>query len=333
MQLERILVIGSNSFSGATFVALALSRGHTVVGVSRSAEPNPVFLPYRWQEPRGTGEFSFRQMDLNERAEEIAQLAQDLGLTHVVNFAAQSMVAESWLTPADWYRTNVLANVRLHERLRRWSGLVRYLHVSTPEVYGNCQGVVDENAPYNPSTPYAASRAACDMHLMTFHRHHGFPVVFTRASNVYGPGQQLYRILPRAMLCARLGRRLPLHGGGHSTRAFTHARDVATATMDVLLRGQAGSVYHVSSDRFVSIRDLVKRVAQRMDVAFEDLVEDVSDRPAKDAAYLLDCGKLRRETGWAPELDLEAGMEDVAAWVDRNLTLLRQLPDQYVHKP
>jgi dTDP-glucose 4,6-dehydratase len=128
--------------------------------------------------------------------------------THVVNFAAQGMVAESWLKPEDWYETNVVANVMLHDRLRKISSLQKYVHVGTPEVYGSTAGLIPESRNYNPSTPYAASRAACDLHLQTFIRQYNFPAVFTRAANVFGPGQQLYRIVPRTLLFLALGRKL-----------------------------------------------------------------------------------------------------------------------------
>ena len=193
-----------------------MSEGHEVVGVSRSDELNPVFLPYHWGPAERLKKFSFLRMDLNEKAEEIGRLAREQNLAWVANFAAQSMVAESWLTPVHWYQTNVVANVRLHEELRKWDGLKKYLHVTTPEVYGSCSGVVREDAPFNPSTPYAASRAACDLHLMTFFKRYNFPVVFTRAANVYGPGQQLYRIVPRAALFSRLQKKLPRRRSFHA---------------------------------------------------------------------------------------------------------------------
>lgn len=328
-----ILVIGSNSYTGATFVAHALARGHEVVGVSRSEELHPAFLPYRWGSPEKLKGFSFLQLDLNEKAEAIARLARDRNLPYVANFAAQSMVAESWLTPVHWYQTNVVANVRLHEELRKWEGLQKYLHVTTPEVYGSCSGVVKEDAPFNPSTPYAASRAACDLHLLTFFKRYGFPVVFTRAANVYGPGQQLYRIVPRAALFSRLGKKLPLHGGGHSTRAFIHGDDVAAASLAALEKGRAGETYHLSTERFISIRDLVKMVAERSGSSFEKLVEITEDRPGKDAAYLLDASKAKQDLQSVPRVDLEAGVDSVIAWIGRNLEVLKTLPDHYIHKP
>jgi len=314
-------------------VAHALARGHEVVGVSRSDELNPVFLPYRWGPADSLKRFSFLRMDLNEKAEEIARLARVRNLGYVANFAAQSMVAESWLTPVHWYQTNVVANVRLHEELRKWDGLKKYLHVTTPEVYGSCSGVVKEDARFNPSTPYAASRAACDLHLMTFFKRYQFPVVFTRAANVYGPGQQLYRILPRAALFARTGKKLPLHGGGHSTRAFIHGEDVASASLAILEKGTPGEVYHLSTDRFISIRDLVAMVAQKMGTTFEKLAEVTEDRPGKDAAYLLDSAKAKKEFSWAPRVALEEGVDSVIRWIEKNLSVLRGLPDHYIHKP
>ena len=310
-----------------------MSEGHEVVGVSRSDELNPVFLPYRWGPAERLKKFSFLRMDLNEKAEEIGRLAREQNLAWVANFAAQSMVAESWLTPVHWYQTNVVANVRLHEELRKWDGLKKYLHVTTPEVYGSCSGVVREDAPFNPSTPYAASRAACDLHLMTFFKRYNFPVVFTRAANVYGPGQQLYRIVPRAALFSRLQKKLPLHGGGHSTRAFIHGKDVAAASLAILDRGQSGQVYHLSTDRFIAIRDLVAMIAQKTGSSFEKLAEVTEDRPGKDAAYLLDSTRAKQELSWAPAVDLEAGVDSVIRWIDQNLATLRTLPDHYIHKP
>ena len=328
-----ILVIGSNSYTGAAFTAHALSQGYEVVGVSRSEELDPVFLPYRLGPADSLKRFSFLRMDLNEKAEEIAHLAQERNLSFVANFAAQSMVAESWLTPVHWYQTNVVANVRLHEELRKWDGLKKYLHVTTPEVYGSCSGVVKEDAPFNPSTPYAASRAASDLHLMTFYKRYNFPVVFTRAANVYGPGQQLYRIVPRATLFSRIGKKLPLHGGGHSTRAFIHGDDVAAASMAILKEGTPGEVYHLSTDRFISIRDLVAMVAQKTGTTFEKLAEVTEDRPGKDAAYLLDSSKAKKQFSWSPKIRLEEGVESVVRWIDGNLSTLRGLPDHYIHKP
>lgn len=323
------LVIGSNSFSGAGFVRHLLAKGHPVIGISRSDEPHRALLPYRWDNNAG---FRFQRLDLNNDLAAIVALLERERPPYVVNFAAQSMVAESWANPDHWFMTNVVSTVRLHDRLRTMSFLERYVHVTTPEVYGNTSGDVKEDAPFNPSTPYAVSRAAADMSLRAFHTAYGFPVVYTRAANVYGAGQQLYRIVPRTILNARLGRKLQLHGGGTSERSFIHVMDVADATYRIARDGRNGEAYHISTLRMVSIRGLVEMICAHLGVRFNDVVEVVGERLGKDAAYRLDSSKLRSELGWTDQVSLEEGIAEVAAWVDRYLDELAKMPASYIHK-
>lgn len=300
--------------------------------MSRSDPPTMPFLPYAWNGASSSRRFTFERLDLNLDTDVMIERIGDFRPEYVVNFAAQSMVAESWLYPEQWYQTNVVANVRLHDKLRRFDFIRRYVHVSTPEVYGNCTGRVTESAPFNPSTPYAASRAACDLHLLTFFKNYQFPVAFTRAANVYGPGQQLYRIIPRTILFIASGRKLQLHGGGRSVRSFIHANDVADATMRVARDGRSGDVYHLSTGEYVSIRQVVERICSKMGVMFEDVAEVVGDRPGKDAAYLLDSTKAREELGWTDSVSLDEGIDETIAWVKANLMELKQAPQDYIHK-
>jgi dTDP-glucose 4,6-dehydratase len=329
---EKAVVLGSNSFSGSHFVDYLLGQGLDVLGISRSPELSPVFLPYLWHE-RNAGHFRFEQLDLNRDAARTAECIGDFKPDYVVNFVAQGMVAESWLHPEHWYQTNIVGNVQLHDRLRQFDFLKRYVHVSTPEIYGSCSGNVTEEAPFNPSTPYAASRAGCELHLRTFIKNYRFPVVFTRSANVFGPGQQLYRIIPRTILYILLGRKLPLHGGGHSVRSFIHIRDVADGTLRVARKGENGEAYHFSTTRNISIRKLVEMICDLMGAKFEDVVEVVGDRPGKDEAYLLDSSKARTRLGWKDEVELEAGIQETIAWVRDNVDALKEQSLDYVHKP
>jgi dTDP-glucose 4,6-dehydratase len=335
----KILVIGSNSFSGSHFVAEALRNGHQVWGVSRSPEPEPVFLPYRWSES-STGEplanddnYSFAAVDLNTQLDTLLQLIDRVQPAVVVNFAAQGMVAESWLNPTHWYKTNVVAQVALHDALRQKSFLQKYVHVTTPEVYGSTDGSwIKENTHFAPSTPYAVSRAACDLHLLSFHKAYGFPVVFTRAANVYGPGQQLYRIIPRAMLSARTSQPMQLHGGGHSERSFIHIHDVVRATLQLALEAEPGSTWHLSTREAISIRALVESICERCGVPFAAVVQESGDRLGKDQSYLLDSSAMRERFGWSDQTSLTDGLSDTLDWVDCNLDRLKTLPWTYQHK-
>jgi len=330
---EKVFVIGTNSFTGASFVDYLLAQGCDIIGCSRSAEAHRVFLPYKWTQAAAPGRFRFLQLDLNHDTDRMADAIADFQAPYVVNFAAQSMVAESWLFPDQWYTTNVVANVRLHEKLRKFSFLKKYVHVSTPEVYGSCSGNVTESAPFNPSTPYAASRAACDLHLMTFFKNYKFPVAITRAANVYGPGQQLYRIIPRTVFFIKSGRTLQLHGGGHSVRSFIHARDVAEATWRIAQNSAPGETWHLSTGLYLPIRELVERICRRMGADFSKVVQIVGDRPGKDAAYLLDSSKARAVLGWKDNISLDQGIDETVAWVEANFADLKNQACDYIHKP
>ena len=327
----KIAVLGSNSFSGASFSDYALEQGAEVIGISRSAEPHRVFLPYRW-----TGRdsaFRFHALDLNHHLDEIADLIARERPQYVVNFAAQSMVGESWANPDHWFMTNAVSTVRLHERLRHFDFMDRYVHITTPEVYGSTSGFIREDQPFNPSTPYAVSRAAGDMSLRSYHAAYGFPVIYTRAANVYGPGQQLYRIIPRTILFAKLGRKLSLHGGGHSSRSFIHIADVSDATWRVMTRGATGEAFHISTRDIVTIRELVEQICERLGVRFVDAVEVVGERTGKDAAYMLDSTKIRDTLGWTDRIDLNSGLDMCIKWVNDNFDELKSQPMNYVHKP
>jgi len=331
-QKMRIAIVGSNSFSGAHFASYALGEGHEVFGLSRSPEPHNLFLPYKWCENRDH-HFEFLQADLNEQLSLALDSINNFAPDVVVNFAAQSMVGQSWERPQDWYQTNVVTLSRLINGLQSVKSLGKYVHITTPEVYGSTPDWISENENFAPSTPYAVSRAAGDMHLLALHRATGFPVVFTRAANVYGPGQQLYRIIPKAALSARLGRELPLHGGGTSRRSFIHINDVADATLRVTQAGTPGETYHISTDEVVSISNVVARVFEIAGVDSMPFVSPAEDRVGKDSGYFLNSSKIRREMGWNPEIGLEEGLRSVIDWVTDNIDALESLPTEYIHRP
>ncbi len=327
---EKMAVIGSNSFSGSHFVDHVLGEGLETIGFSRSQEPHPVFLPFR---QRKAAPYRFYQLDLNHDLPEIMDKINAFRPDYVVNFAAQSMVAESWQHPEHWFQTNTVATIKFHDQLRRADYLKKYVHISTPEVYGTCEGLVKENTRYCPSTPYAVSRAAADMSLMSFYKAYDFPVAFTRAANVYGPGQQLHRIIPRTILFFLIGRKLQLHGGGHSVRSFIHIRDVADGTLRVARKAPSSGIYHFSTSRNISIRALVELIAEQMNVDFDESVDIVGERLGKDSAYLLDSTKAKETLGWKDQISLEQGIEETIAWVKDNLDVLREQPFDYIHKP
>jgi len=329
-KIDRLLVLGSTSFGGGCLVDLALNKGLTVFGASRSDEPHPVLRPY--SDNANLARFRFDRIDLNHHLDRLLDLIDEHRPDAIVDFAGQGMVAPSWEAPEQWYQTNIVAKVRLHKALVERPFVQAYVRISTPEVYGDHDGRLTESAPLSPSTPYAVSHAAIDMSLMAFYRYYGMPVILTRFANFYGPGQQLYRIVPRTALCALGSGRLTLDGGGTSIRAFVHGRDVAAAVLAVLESGRLGQTYHFSTEEFVSIRELVETIAEFAGVAVPSFCSDGPERPGKDSAYVMDSGKARDELGWRPRTELMTGLKETFDWVAGSFDVLRSLPSQYVHR-
>lgn len=326
-----VLVIGSNSFSGADFIDLLLETGrYSVLGVSRSPENSEVFIPYK---KRKRANFSFEQIDLNKDMRRLTALLDDKKPEYIVNFAAQSEVGPSWETPWEWFQTNAVALTRLADALKGRKHLKRYVHISSPEVYGTCEGSVREDAPLNPTTPYAASKAAGDLSLFTYVKNFGLPLVMIRATNVYGAHQQLFKIIPRSVINLKLGKTIELHGGGTAVKSYIHIRDVSRGELLAMEHGDNGLIYHFSPDHGVEVREVVRVICAKLGKRFDDVTKTVAERLGQDKAYIIDSARARTTLGWKPETSLESGIDGVVLWVDQYWDEMRKLPLAYVHKP
>lgn len=325
----KILILGSNSFSGSSFVNfLHRKTDHEIFCISRSPEPILSLSPHKWHKKK----YSFFSYHLVDNFEEIVTLIKKIKPKMIFNYASQSMVAESWLYPDDWFNTNTLFTIKLHNILKDFDFLDRYIHISTPEVYGNCEGKINENYPYNPTTPYAVSRAASDMSLKTFNEAYKFPFVGTRAANVYGPGQQLYRIIPKTIISILKNKKIPLHGGGKSDRSFIYIDDVSNATLILSKHGEIGNFYHISTNKQITIRNLVELICKKMNVNIEDYIQIDDERLGKDKSYNLSSEKIKKISNWYPEIDLEKGIEFCINWALKYKSELLNSIDYYEHK-
>lgn len=324
-----IAIIGSNSFSGSNFADYCLSRGHDVLAFSRSPESHGVFLKYKTNENKS--KLTFFQKDLNIELDDILQLLSVLKPEYIANFAAQGMVAESWDNPEHWFKTNLVAQVNLHKALVGKSWLKKYLHVGTPEVYGSSLYSpstvypTTEESELVPSTPYAVSRAACDMSLRTFVEQYKFPVVTTRSANVYGSGQQLYRIIPKAIMCGMTGATLPLDGGGKSCRSFVHIQDVCRVSYELLEAGVPGEILNIPGDDYLSIKELVDKISSVAGLKIK--TDEVKERPGKDKHYFLKTSNKMHKF-----INLECGIRETYEWIKDNFHTLKRQSVVYQHK-
>lgn len=327
--MEKVLVIGSNSFSGSHFVDTVLeSTDFQVLGIDRSPEPDDIFLPYK---SRAAGRLKFYDLDVNKDMDKIIGLITQEQVSYIVNYVAQGMVAESWQAPEQWFRTNTLAVASLVNELRKLDFLKKYVQISTNEVYGSCNNA-DENSALNPTTPYASSKAAADMFIQNVIKQFNFPANIVRSTNVYGPGQQLFRIVPRTVIYLKTNKKIPLHGGGRAKKAYLHIKDNCRATLKIMLQGTPGETYNLSPDSNISISDLVKKICDKLGKDFTECTEPIGERTGQDAEYFLDSSKARQELAWKPEITLDQGLGECINWINENWEIVKTLPQEYIHK-
>lgn len=256
---EKFLILGANSFYGRSFSKLVGEHGGEVLTERH---------------------YGLKDCD------------------YIVNFASKSLVAESWDRPEEWVEANAFTFTQLLRKSRRFE-FKKFIHVSTPEVYGSVPFWAYETQGYNPTTPYAVSRAAGDMMLKAFGKAYGLPYIITRTANIYGDGQQDYRIIPKALAHKKSGESLPLHGKGESERSFIHVKDACEATYLLCKEGKVGESYHISTKQKHSIKQVVEMIGCKY--------HEVEDRLGKDEFYLLNSDKLRA-LGWSDTISLEEGL-------------------------
>ena len=326
---KTYLVVGSNCFTGSHIVdALLADPSNRVIGTSRSPEYKDLFQPYK---ARRNAAFEFQRIDSVSEFPKLSALVDAAKPSVVVNVAALSEVALSNERPIEYFEINTLAVVKLCEHLRAKPFLERYVHISSAEILGSTPSPIAEDALFKPSTPYAVSKAAADMHLEVLIKNAKFPATLIRSTNVYGRHQQLFKIIPRCVINLKLGKPIRLEGGGKAMKSFVHVRDVVRGLLASLEKGGPG-VYHFSVESSQTVADVVRAGCEAMGRDFSKTVELAPDRVGQDARYTLDCSKARRELGWAPREDFQKGVREVIDWIEANWDAVRQEPLAYQHK-
>lgn len=326
---KKILIIGSNSFAGSCFINFLLEKNFEVYGCSRRNEIMSSYLLYKRN--KNIKKFTFFSLDINKSITKLVKLINKKKIGFIVNFSAQGMVEESWQNPDHWYQTNVVSQVKLVNELRKIKFIKKYINFSTPEVYGNISSWSNEKTAHNPTTPYAISRSCFDTHLLNLNNYYNFPCIITRTANIYGPGQQLYRIVPKVIMSVLRKKKIPLHGNGNSLRSFIYMEDVCDAIYKILLKGKIGNVYHISTNKMISIKNLVQLILKLMNKKFKENIKIVQERVGKDKYYKLSSKKIRHELSWRDNIDLHQGLNETINWVKKNYKKMYKEKLTYKH--
>jgi len=338
----RVIVTGGAGFIGSALVRhLVLEKGYEVLNVDALTYAG--YLP-SLRDVEGKPNYRFLHAnicDARAMQEAVASFQPD----RIMHLAAESHVDRSITGAADFVQTNVVGTFTLLEAARDyWSRLdadakaaFRLLHVSTDEVYGSlgAAGLFTEDTPYDPSSPYSASKASSDHLAKAWQRTYGLPVVVSNCSNNYGPYHFPEKLIPLTILNALAGERLPVYGKGENVRDWLYVEDHARALDLIVERGRAGETYNVGGRNERRNIDVVRRICAVLDELApsnrprEELIEFVTDRPGHDVRYAIDASKLENELGWRALENFDTGIEKTVRWYLDNDWWWRPLRERY----
>ena len=334
----KILVTGGAGFIGSAVVRLAVARGHAVVNLDAlTYAANLANVAEVADRPL----YAFEQADIRDRAALDRVFARHRP-DAVMHLAAESHVDRSIDGPADFIETNVTGTFNLLESARGyWAGQgrpenFRFHHVSTDEVYGSLgeTGMFTEDTPYDPRSPYSASKAASDHLVRAWGETYGLPVLVTNCSNNYGPFHFPEKLIPVVILRALAGQPIPVYGDGGNIRDWLFVEDHADALLTVLERGALGRTYNIGGANEATNIDLVRMICAELDgvrpegAPHADLITFVPDRPGHDRRYAIDPERIRTELGWRPSVTLEEGIARTVRWYLDNEAWWRPLLDR-----
>ena len=325
---SRVAVIGGDGVFGVHMLKFLLAQPGIgrVLSIGRNQrKPSVYSLDVGQDDPR----FAYYQAHMVHEHDILMRILDEEQPECIINFAALAY-ATSWVDSYRYYDTNVVALARLTEAIRDRPYFRHWMQIGSSEVYGPAvHGPCTETSPANPTSPYAVSKLAGDLHLKTYFDSIGFPMNIIRPSNAYGPGQQLYRLMPRAAFCALTGQSFPLEGGGVAEKSFIHATDLADAVFLIMTRGALGATYNAGTDAAVSIRRIVEMTAAAAGVDFGSFVTLAPGRATEDSRYWLDSSKINVELGWEPRIALETGVEEMITWAREHLDALKLQTQQF----
>ena len=330
------IVTGGSGFIGTNFIRFMLNNGFAerIINLDKfTYAGNPQNLVEYDNDKR----YAFAQGDICDQ-----ELVQELFILHkpdvVVNFAAESHVDRSIDGPSDFIRTNISGTYTLLQKsLRYYQSLTkedqksfRFHHVSTDEVFGslNEDDFFTEETPYDPSSPYSASKAASDHLVRAWHRTYGLPIIISNCSNNYGPFQFPEKLIPLMVLNCLQEKPLPVYGTGENIRDWLFVDDHCDAIHKIIEKGEIGETYNVGGNNEIKNINIVKTICNLLDnirpsenlKSYQELITFVKDRPGHDFRYAIDSSKLQNKLGWSPKETFETGIRKTIEWYLENIT-------------
>jgi dTDP-glucose 4,6-dehydratase len=267
--------------------------------------------------------YSFLKDDIRNESL-LEKLVKDVDV--VVNFAAQSHVDRSIANPKPFLETNIMGTYSILEAVRKHDK--QFIHVSTDEIYGDAYGQdsFDEDSQINPSNPYAATKAAADNLVASYHRTYGINCITTRCTNNFGPNQFPEKLIPKTIIRSIKNLKIPLYGDGQQIRSWIYVNDHVQAIESLISKGKPGNVYNITAYEEITNKTIVEKILDILGKS-NDMIEYVGDRPGHDKRYSIDCSKIETQTGWRPKYEFDDALKQTVAWYLENQSWWEPLID------
>ena len=323
MVKKRIIVTGGLGFIGSNLVNLLLKKKFSVINIDQISYDSNF---YNLREHKTNNKYRFIKCDINNR-NKLFKIFQSYNPIGIFNLAAETHVDRSIDGPESFVKNNINGVFNLLEAFKRYSkknSRTKLIHISTDEVYGDIlHGRTNENYPYKPSSPYAASKASSDHLVYSYVRTYKIPAIITNCSNNYGPKQHPEKLIPKLIYNIIKNKELPIYGKGLNSREWIHVEDHCEALLKVLTKGKVGNFYNIGSNtnrtNIEITKSLLNVAKKEFKIGKKVKIRFVKDRPGHDVRYALNSSKIINQLNWKPKMNLANGLNSTFKWYLENL--------------
>src|SRR5210317_1125707 len=325
--MKKVLVTGGLGFIGSNLIDLLLEKKYSVINIDKITYSSNF---YNTKDHKKNKKYKFIKCDINDK--KLKKILFKYKPTCVFNLAAETHVDRSIDNPESFIQSNIVGVYNLLECFKDYTknNKSKLIHISTDEVYGDIlYGRTSENYPYQPSSPYAASKAASDHLVSSYVRTYKIPAVITNCSNNYGPKQHPEKLIPKLIYNILNNRHLPIYGRGTNSREWIYVKDHCEALLKVFLRGKKGNYYNIGSNKNLNNLEVTKIILNNYKRKFKlgknVKINFVKDRPGHDIRYALNSNKLKKELKWKPEIKFKDGIIQTLEWYIKNKNYYKSL--------
>jgi dTDP-glucose 4,6-dehydratase len=326
--MKKVIVTGGLGFIGSNLIELLLEKKYKVINIDKNTYSSNF---YNVKEFKKNKNYSFIKCDIaNKKLAKIINKHKPIG---IFNLAAETHVDRSIDGPESFIQSNIIGVFNILEIFRKFSAKnkkSRLVHISTDEVYGDIlTGRTKEDYPYNPSSPYAASKASSDHLVSSYVRTYKIPAIVTNCSNNYGPKQHPEKLIPKLIYNIITNKKLPIYGKGLNSREWIYVKDHCEALIKVFEKGKIGNFYNIGSNKNVINLDISKKLIKiaksKIKLGKNVKIEFVKDRPGHDVRYALNSSKIIKELKWKPKTNFNSGLKQTFEWYLKNLSYFKRL--------